>query len=446
MSASNGSDSLRWQSAVRSLSSRIHFGWWLDRWVTLLIPLGFVGSFTILGLRITVGLTFQSILSGIASGVLISAAAAYLWMHRHRESLAQTRVRLEDALGLKTSLTTAAQGVGQWPPFREGLPSPITFQLGRPILMVAFGALVLAAAILVPVTQTNPKAPRIIEPPSALKEVQAWIDEVKKNDSVNPESIDQVEDKIAELLQRPAQNWYEHASLEAADNLRDVTASDLQQLAQNLAEAERTASALASSASGSGLPQAAKDSLEQAMRNASQSMKGAGMQPGSELMDALKSIDPSQLSNMSAEQLKDLAEQFSLNHQTLQEALKKSPSLDLSKIPQGKSGEGDGETEKEGPGVGSPKRGPGTTPVTLASEDTQLNSEKIGNLKNPLDLSRVAIGDAISVTDGTAKVDSKAYTGPLQGGSAAFPGDGGAAVWQNSLIPAERETLKRFFK
>jgi len=25
-------------------------------------------------------------------------------------------------------------------------------------------------------------------------------------------------------------------------------------------------------------------------------------------------------------------------------------------------------------------------------------------------------------------------------------GDGGAAVWQNSLLPTERETLKRFFK
>ena len=71
---------------------------------------------------------------------------------------------------------------------------------------------------------------------------------------------------------------------------------------------------------------------------------------------------------------------------------------------------------------------------------------KIETLKNPLNLSRLATGDALSVTNGAAKIDPKAYQGPQQGGATSAPGDGGAAVWQKSLIPAERETLKRFFK
>ena len=91
-------------------------------------------------------------------------------------------------------------------------------------------------------------------------------------------------------------------------------------------------------------------------------------------------------------------------------------------------------------------RGPGTAPVTLASEDTQLDTDKIETLKNPLDLTRLATGDALSVTNGAAKVDPKNYQGPQQGGATTSPGDGGAAVWQNTLIPTERETLKRFFK
>ena len=179
-------------------------------------------------------------------------------------------------------------------------------------------------------------------------------------------------------------------------------------------------------------------------------MQAGGMQPSSDLMDALKSMDPSQLSSMSSEQMKDLAKQLAQNQQALQEALKNTPSLDFSNLPEGRPGEGEGEGEgkgdKEGPGKGGIQRGPGTAPVTLASEDTQLGTDKIETLKNPLDLTRLATGDALSVTDGAAKVDPKNYQGPQQGGATTSPGDGGAAVWQNTLIPTERETLKRFFK
>jgi len=448
MSVAPGSDEKFWHAAARGLSRRIHFGWWLDHWLTLLIPLSFVGAITILALRYWHNLPTQSALIGLASALLLSSLAAYLWMRRHREPLNATQIRLEDALGLKARLSAAAVGIGPWPPARSDIPLPVTYRPGRPLIMVASGAALLSASLLIPISRSQPEEPRVIEPPSALQEVHAWLDNVKKNDAANPESIEQVEEKMAELLQRPAQNWYEHASLEAADHLRDVTAADLQQLAQNLADAERATNALAASAAGSGLPQAAKDSLQEALQNASQSMQGTGMQPGGDLMDALKSIDPSQLSSMSSDQLKDLAKQLAQNQQSLQEALKKSPNLDLSNIPEGRPGkeEGEGEGDKQGPGGGGPSRGPGTAPVTLASDDTQLDTNKIETLKNPLDLSRLATGDALSVTNGTAKVDPKNYQGPQQGGATASPGDGGAAVWQNTLIPAERETLKRFFK
>jgi hypothetical protein len=450
MSADSGLEETFWQSAVHRLSRRIHLGWWLDQWLALLIPLSLLGAVTILGLRYWRDLPLPTALIGIGSGLALAAMAAVFLMRRRREPLATTRVRLEDALGLKTRLTAAAAGIGPWPARRTDLPLPVTFSPGRPLVMVAIGAALLTAALVIPISKYQPEAPRIIEPPSALKEIQDWIDHVKKNDAVNEESIEQVEEKMAELLQRPAQNWYEHASLEAADHLRDVTAQDLQQLAQNLADAERAANALAASAAGAGLPQAAKDSLEQLLQNASQSMQTAGMQPSSDLIDALKNMDPSQLSSMSSEQMKDLAKQLAQNQQALQEALKNTPSLDFSNLPEGRPGDGEGEGQgkgdKSGPGKGGIGRGPGTAPVTLASEDTQLGTDKIETLKNPLDLTRLATGDALSITNGAAKVDPKNYQGPQQGGATASPGDGGAAVWQNTLIPTQRETLKRFFK
>jgi hypothetical protein len=43
-------------------------------------------------------------------------------------------------------------------------------------------------------------------------------------------------------------------------------------------------------------------------------------------------------------------------------------------------------------------------------------------------------------------VDKNAYNGPKQGGAIQNTGDGGSAVWQNSLVPTEREALKKYFK
>jgi hypothetical protein len=58
----------------------------------------------------------------------------------------------------------------------------------------------------------------------------------------------------------------------------------------------------------------------------------------------------------------------------------------------------------------------------------------------------MAPGDVLGVSDGKHDVDKNAYTGPKNGGAIQDTGDGGAAVWQNSLLPSERETLKRYFK
>ena len=50
------------------------------------------------------------------------------------------------------------------------------------------------------------------------------------------------------------------------------------------------------------------------------------------------------------------------------------------------------------------------------------------------------------MTDGKHDVDKSAYQGSKQGGAIQNAGDGGSAVWQNSLMPSEREVLKRYFK
>lgn len=438
-----------WRSAVARLSRRIHLAWWLDAFLALLIPLTLLGAVAVLFARWRWEMEARLALAALGAGLALAALAALIWTRRRRESRAATQVRLEDALGLKTRLTAAAAGIGPWPRPQPDLRLPVAWRAGRPAGMALICTALLAAAFWVPITRQVAEAPRVIEPPSALREVQDWIDNVKKQEAVSEDSVSEIEEKMAELLQRPAQNWYEHASLEAAEHLRDITAQDLQQLAQNMADAERAASALAASAVGAGLPQAAKDALSDLLQNASQSMQAAGMKPSADLMDALRNLDPSQLSSMSPEQMRGLANQLAQNQQALQEALKNSPSLDLSGIPTGvcqQCGKSPGECQCEGPGRGGIDRGPGAAPLTLDAQDTQLGTQRVETLASSLDTQRLATGDALSVTDGAAKVDPSAYQGPQQGGAVSSPGDGGNAVWQNTLLPAERETLKRFFK
>ncbi len=456
MSTSVEANERYWRQSVARLSRRIHLGWWLDAFLSLLIPLSLAAAVAVLFARWRWAFELRQLGMVVAAAVLLAGGVALLLMRRRWETRAATQVRLEDALGLKTRLTAAEAGIGPWPRPPAELRLPVSWRAGRPAGMAAVCAALLAAAFFVPVSRHLAETPRMIEPPSALREVQDWIDSVKEKDAVNEDSVREVEEKIAELLQRPAQNWYEHSSLEAAEHLRDVTAQDLRQLAQNLADAERAASALASSAAGAGLPQAAKEALSNLLDNASNAMQGGGMQPSADLLDALKNLDPGQLSNLSSEQLKDLANQLAQNQQALQEALKNAPKLDLSGLPTGackNCGKGPGQCqcgphdgEGEGPGRGGITRGPGTAPLTLDPQDTQLGTDKVEALASRLDAQRLATGDALSVTDGAAKVDPNAYQGTQQSGAAASPGDGGNAVWQNTLLPAERETLKRFFK
>lgn len=434
-----------WRQSVARLSRRIHWGWWLDAFLNLVIPLAMVSTVIVLFARWRWAPETQALLAGVGLAFGLAALAAVGVMRRRREPPAATQVRLEDALGLRARLTAAEAGIGPWPRPPAELRLPVSWRAGRPAGMAGVCLTLMVAAFFIPVSRPIAEAPRVIEPPSALREVQDWIDSVKEKEAVSEESVSEVEEKMAELLQRPAQNWYEHSSLEAAEHLRDVTAQDLRQLAQNLADAERAASALASSSAGAGLPQAAKDALSDVLQNASQAMQSAGMQPSADLMDALKNLDPEQLGELSSEQLKDLANQLAQNQQALEEALKNAPKIDLSGLPTGISGQ-EGEGEGEGPGRGGLTRGPGTAPLTLAEQDTQLGTERLETLPSQLDRQRLATGDALSVTNGAAQVDPKAYQGPQQGGASATPGDGGQAVWQNSLVPAERETLKRFFK
>ncbi|MFZ4765240.1 MAG: hypothetical protein ACOYMN_09840 [Roseimicrobium sp.] len=428
-----------WQSATRSLARRVNLGWWLERWMGWVLGVALIGAVAVLFVRWMPLVELRWVWGALGGIIVLGALIAWLTVRRHFESAATARVRLEDALNLKTRLSAAEAGVGDWPQSVERIAWPVRWQWQRPLSVLGISALMLTLAAWVPISQKALAKQRVIEKPSAVKEVENWMQSLKQEQAAEEKSLDEVEKKIAEMLQRPAENWYEHGSLEAADNLKDQTAEMLRQLAENLGDAERAASAL--KAAGDAMPQEARDAVGKELANAAQGLRTGGIKPNEQLLKQLQQMAAAQgMGELTKEQLEALSKQLQANAKALAEALKNSPELKL--------GECLGNCLKPGekPGKGGINRGPGTAPLTFGKDETNLDSKKTEALQSQLDVARLAPGDVLGVSDGKHEVDKNAPNGPQQGGTIQNTGDGGAAVWQNSLLPSEREALRRYFK
>jgi hypothetical protein len=442
-----------WKAAARRLARRVNLGWWSERWLTWIMSVGLLGAVAVLLARWKPLVALPWIWGGICVVLVAGGVAAWLAIRRRCESADAARIRLEDAMGLKARLSAAEAGVGNWPQPVETISLPVRWRWQRPVTVISLAGLMFLLAAFVPVTPALKDARHVIEKPSAVKDLEKWVEKLRQEKAVDEKSLDDLEKKMQDLLQRPSENWYEHGSLEAADNLKEQTEGQLRQMADNLADAERAASAL--SAMGESAPEAVKQALSDGLGAAAREMGSNGMKPGQQLLQQLQdAAGKGDLSNsLSPSAMKDLAKQLHDNESALQKALSESPGFDTSKIPTAVFGKGKGsEGEQEGPdgdgapGRGGANRGRGDAPMAFKPDATDLDTKKTETLPSHIDVQRIAPGDTLAVTDGKHQVDKNAYNGPKQGGNLQNTGDGGSAVWQNSLVPAEREALKKYFK
>lgn len=431
-----------WESALRRLARRVNLGWWLQSWVPVLLVASFIGAALILGLRI-LRPEAEHWLPWAAGGVVLLTSLVALWRARRSfETRDTARVRLEDALHLHSGLSAAELGVAPWPPVPESMELPVRWKLERALGLICLSIAVLVAALWVPTSTLANASPRVIEKPGAVSQVEDWMETLREKEAVDPESLEEVQKQIEELVHRPQDQWYEHASLEAADHLRNETGKALQELGAQLEQSRNSLSALAESGQKAG-EEAQNGLAKQAAENLNGLRSGA-MKAGKDLAQQLKDIDPSALKGMSKEQMKQLAERLKQNADALREALANAPQFDFKECARCLS-KGEGEGEGEGPGTGDRGRGRGDAQLTVRRDETQLGTNRAEDLAGMLDPERIAPGDLVGTSDGRQKVDESAYKGPAQGG-AAGTGEGGAAIWQNQLLPAERAALKRYFK
>ena len=468
----NAANARHWNRQARCLAAEINAGWWLSAWLPWALGIGIGGTFALLWARWQSDGLVRPTWSAITVALLVAAVFAWFRSRQRFESVAAARVRLEERLGLHARLSSAADGIGDWPGRRLDLDGrwPVRLQIARPAALLAIILGMLAVAMVIPVADAGAFRRYVIEPPADAEIVTRWLDEVRRERAIDDTSARDVLERIESILERPSDTWYEHATLEAAGTLREQTAADLAHLARNLAGAERAAADLAAA------EREQRDATS--MREASAALAAAagklalgGLRPASDAASNLGSAKPETLADLSAEELEALAEALRANRNRLKAALAEAKDFDLSAL--GPDADdlleadcdackpcGDCEQCKEGKpcrkgrcagcarrlaGRGGLSRGPGEAPMKAGKEE-DLGSRRVERIEGQTDIARAAAGELLEVIDGEHAVDERAYQGPQAGGTATRSGDAGGPTQVDNLLPREQDAVRRFFK
>ena len=452
-----------WERRARLLAAEINAGWWLSSWLPTALVIGIAGTFALLWARWQAVELVPFAWGAIGVALALAGVAAWFTSRPRFESVASARVLLEERLGLHARLSSAAAGVGDWPGRRIDLDGrwPVRVRATRPAMLLALVGAMLAAAMAIPVADAGAFRRRSIEAPADAEIVSKWIDELQREKAIDDRSASAVQERIEEILERPRDAWYEHATLEAAGTLREQTAAELATLARNLAAAEQAAADLAAAPSGAASSEKHRDS--QALAAAARQLALGGMRPAGDAGEKLGKEAAEALADLSPEQLRELAAALRANRSKLKAALAKAANFDLAALGPESDCEGckpcgtckecrEGKPCKKGAcaacsraGRGGINRGPGEAPMKAGKEE-DLGATRRELVTAPTDIERSAAGELLDVVDAEHAVDESAYGGPQAGGSIAPTADGGGPSRVDNLLPREQDAVRRFFK
>jgi hypothetical protein len=419
-----------WQRQAASSARWQNFAWCLDSFLPAAVAVSVAFACALLIGRKMSALPPHM---GLWFGAALTAAALYAWVRARRKFLttAEALVQIESQLHLHNRLTAAAAGIGEYPAPRQ-VNTGFNWRWRNIAPPLAASALIVAAAALVPLSTTSSRSVPT-EQPIAWAQVESWIEQLEQNETVEPQSLEELREQLEQLRDRNAEEWYSHSSLEAGDNLRQQTAQSIQSLQRDLDAAAAALETLEQQ--GDRLSASELKSLDEALQKAIQGMELGTLPLNKELLSELKELDLSKLVKLTPEQLA-----------TMKKRLAECSSVCKECTNPGGPGEADllvAALNK--PGSGGITRGPGSAPLTFQQEQTETTAGTTEGVKND-DLSRALPGEVLNLSKGEHEVDRMAPTGPVAAGAVRSTGEGGEAVWRNDLTPGEREILRRFFK
>jgi len=445
----NQSNADSWLQQAQATARTVNLGWWLQILSLPLALFSILAAATVLFLRYYDRLTScTGLILAIVAAICLIGFVCYLSAKRKFETPEESLVRIEEKMKLRNALTAARAGVAPWPnQTPEKVQTGLKWNLPRTIIPPLCSIILIVAAFYIPIgshAQELAKKPV----PSSLADLEAQLQELKDEDIVQDDYIEEMEEQVQEIKQQDPDEWFSHSSLEAIDHLKQNHENAAKLAQQNLKKAERALQNLQKH--GDKLDQATKQGLLNEFAKAVEDLDAGSMKPNRELLEQLKNIDPKQLDQLTPEQLNELRE----NMRNMAEKLQQQAGDDAGENGQGdgdgdKSGEdgegdGNGNHSDNGNSKGGISRGPGHNEHLMGNEADKLGLGKHERIK-PKDLSNTLPGDLLETTDGEHKVD-KTDAKIRNGGTTKHKGDGGERVWKNSLLPNEKKALKQFFK
>jgi hypothetical protein len=420
-----------WARKTRRQQWLVNAAWWIETF----LPLAFLGALALTAL-ILAGRRAGWPLKILASAGLVVAAgtlAGSFWRaRRHFVSGAQARVQLEYALALHTRLTSAADGIGDWPSAAAWKPGLWRWNTRRLVIIPAACLGLLATAFFVSIPAPRKTFPPPMVRPPSLTRVEDWLEKLSRSPAIEPESIEEVRAEAEQLSQQAQQDWYSHASLETAAHLENQMEAGLRSLEQNTT---KIADALDAAATPN-LSDAQAKAVGGELSGALSALEGNVPSLNRDLAARLSAIDPSKIRTLTPDQLKQLKKRLSECKGACEECL-------------GEDAEGENPSDESlaagNPGIGGTNRGPGPAELSFSLSGADLGSKKTEALQND-DLSHAALGDRVGLSAGRHEVDKNAAYRAPDGGSAA-DGAGPEAVWvQRNLTPQEQRQVQQFFK
>jgi hypothetical protein len=168
------------------------------------------------------------------------AAATWAWWRARERFYAQAEglLRLETHLGWHNVLSAAAAGGVAWPALPDEKIRAVEWRWGPSARPLLASLVFLLAGMLVPVgAPPKPYLPPPAQLPLAVQEVEKWTDVLKEQKLVEPAMMETWEQRLEQLKNKPAQDWYGQESLEAAESLHNQMAKEMDTLGKNLKKA-----------------------------------------------------------------------------------------------------------------------------------------------------------------------------------------------------------------
>jgi hypothetical protein len=416
-----------WVGAARRLALRRNIAAWMDAFLPAVLGFSIAAAVGLLALRLMglAGWELRFLWYGWGGALALAAVVCAALAGRHPFTLTDSLARLDEVARLHNRLTAAHSGVGPWPASKPGIRDTVRWNWPRLTVPVLIGGLLLGAAALLDLPRVTLGA-KPNEEPIAWTHLESWLKTLDQAKIVDQPALDKLKEQVEEFRDEPEQEWYSQSSLEAGDALEQQTGQSLKAMEENLAKSsDLVAQAqLANQMSASQL-----QTLSASLENVAQGMISGNLPLNRELAGQLRSFDPSSLKSMTQSQYQALQQRLAMGQRVCSQCVGPHPGLSGTNC----------EMPSGHPGGGGPAQ------LTLHDQPEDLRTKQTQGASND-DMSRALPGEVIAIAKGRHNVDTNTPAGPVEAGAISSAGQGGDAVWRDSLTPDERQVLQKYFK